>query len=494
MTKTISEYLTFRGGEWITQSFVEASDVIKFNVIKFFYANIIDYTRIIMILIGAYTITTDWHLLSAFLILVAMYLDAIDGPVACIYDQSSIFGCRIDLLADLLGQVVIIIWWARYDFSIVPWLVIFTFIELGTGLFDFEKTTTRKYPILNKNQTGFFVILDWSMRLNSYTQFGSLIWYAYYIYCVLRILECCYEYNELISMINLVSAIQNQNLILILFLLNRYCLFIPSLLYLWCKLAFGIRTVQSWIELSRKKEPAINEIIYEDVSTSYQGGFVHYKPLLDEYKKLIETCYEDLKFILKDKYELALSKREVFWINLWKRTGVQTEEIIYKNRHELEKMVHSLMEKYYHSNTVLLDGYGYLLNPINSKTQPFHIDYNCDYSSLFIPLVPLSADNSVQYIIPSPFIDSDLFREATKNCDKINVSLLLKNQNYYSVRQCISNSFVVLKMDFGTIHRAISNHDTYHRPMFYISVIRKNSPNQTNIPDESLIETIKKDL
>ncbi|CAF1396407.1 unnamed protein product [Rotaria sordida] len=157
-------------------------------------------------------------------------------------------------------------------------------------------------------------------------------------------------------------------------------------------------------------------------------------------------------------------------------------------------MVHILMEKYYHTNTVILDGYGYLLNPINSQRQPFHIDYNCDYSSLFIPLVPLSDDNSVQYIIPSPFIDSDLFHEATKNYDKINVNLLLQNENYYTVRQCISNPFTVLKMDFRTIHRGISNQDTYHRPMFYISVIRKNSPNQTSIPDEQLIETIKKDL
>ncbi|CAF1277594.1 unnamed protein product [Rotaria sordida] len=73
MTKTISEYLTFR---------------------------------------GAYTITTDWHLLSAFLILGATYLDTIDGRVVRTYDQCSIFGCGIDWLADLLCQIVIVIWWA----------------------------------------------------------------------------------------------------------------------------------------------------------------------------------------------------------------------------------------------------------------------------------------------------------------------------------------------------------------------------------------------
>ncbi|CAF1340634.1 unnamed protein product [Rotaria sordida] len=452
MTKPISEYLTFRGGKWVTQLFVETNDITKFNDVKFFYANIIDYIRIIMTLIAAYTITTDWHLLSAYLILGATYLDTIDGRVAHAYDQCSIFGCGIDWLADLL---------------------------FGTGIFDFGITTTRKYPILNKNQTGFFIILDWSIPLNTYTKFGSFIWYVYYLYCILCILEYCYGYNKLISIINLFSIIQEQNLILILFLLNRYCLFISSLCHIWCELAYGIRMIQSWIEPTRKQEPAINEIIYEDVSKSYQGGFIHYKSVSNEYKNLIET---------------SISKREVFWINLWKRTGNQIKQITYKNYYEIDKMVHILMEKYYHTNTVILDGYGYLLNPINSQRQAFHIDYNCDYSSLFIPLVPILADNSVQYINPSPFIDSDLFHEATKNYDKINVNLLLQNENYYTVRQCISNPFTVLKMDFRTIRRGISNQDTYHRLMFYISVIRKNSPNQTSIPDEQLIETIKKDL
>lgn len=486
------EYYTFQTGNWIVKSFAKRNDIAKFTDIRYFYANIIDYIRLIMIVLATYLTTTDWHLSTALLILGSTLLDLIDGPIARAYNQCSIFGCGIDWFADILGEITILVWWARYDFSAVPWLFIVIFIELGTGLFDFGTTTTLKYPILKKNKNPFFAILDWSMPLNTYSLFGNFIWYAYPLYCVVRILEYCYEYSTLVSTTDLSFAIQDKNFILILFLLNRYCLFIPSLLYIWCELAYCIHIIQSWMEPSRTKEAANDDIIYDDASTSYQGGFIHYKTLSNEYKSLLEICYEDIQLVLKDRYRSALERREVFWINLWKRSGDSTEVITLKHHHELETLVYTLMDKYYQADSVLLDGYGYLLNPMDSRSQPFHIDYNCDYSSLFIPLVPLSADNSVQYIIPSPSIAHDLFEEATKNCDNIDVNLLLKNQNYYSVRQCVSNPFAVLKMDFGTIHRAISNQGKYHRPIFYISVIRKNSVCRESIPDEPLIETIKK--
>ncbi|UJR34859.1 hypothetical protein I4U23_027638 [Adineta vaga] len=494
MKKTTLEYLTFQRGKWINKLFIEYDDITKFKDIKFFYANIIDYIRIILCLFAAYTITTDYYLLTASLIFTATLLDWLDGPVARAYNQCSILGCGLDWSADLLSQIVMIIWWARYDFNVVPWLLIATFIEVITGIFDYATTTTLKYPILRENQTGFFIILNWTMPLNSYTQFGNFLWYSYPSYCILRTLECCYGYNKLIPFISLSTAIQEQNYVLILFLLNRYCLLIPSIFYIWCEAAYGLHILRSWREPSRKIEAASNDIIYDDAFDSYQGGFIHYKVVSNKNKILLENSYEELQFILKDRYELALSNYEVFWINLWKRTGNLTENILLKNQDQLNTMVNEFIQTYYHLNTVLLDGYGYILNPINSHAQVFHIDYTLTYSTLFIPLVPLSVDNATQYLIPSLNIDPKLFAEATKNFDKINVDLLLQDQNYYSVRQCIANPFTVLKMDFGTIHRAISNQGTYHRVMFYISVIKKDQMNQTNIPDEPLIATIKKDL
>lgn len=494
MTKIISDYLTFRGGKWIDQLFIESSDLIKFHDIKFYYANLIDYIRIILCLIASYTITTDWHLLSAFLILTATLLDWIDGPVARAYNQCSLLGCGLDWTADLLSQIVMITWWTSYDINVIPWLLIATFIELTTGIFDYATTTKLKYPKLKENPNGFFIILKWAMPLNSYTHFGNFLWYSYPLYCVIRTLECCYNYNEFMSDTSFSLIIENLNIYLFIFLLNRYFLLIPSILYIWCEAAYGIHILLSWTEPSRKILAAEEDILYDDASTSYQGGFIHYKSLSNEYKNLIENCYEEIQLKLNDKYQRAILKCEVFWINLWKRTGISTEKIQLKENEKLNHMVKQLIEKYYHSNTVILDGYGYILNPMNSRSQPFHIDYTLEYSSLFIPLVPLSVDNAIQYIIPSSSIDLDLFREATKNQDRINMKLLLENENYYSVRQCIANPFTVLKMDFGTIHRAVSNQETYHRPMFYISVIRKDTINQTNIPDEPIIATIKKDL
>jgi len=494
MTKTISEYLTFRGGEWISQSFVDTPDITKVNDIKFYYANIIDYTRLIMCLMAAYTITTEWHLLSAFLILSGTALDYIDGIVARAYDQCSIFGCGLDWLADLLCQILMVIWWARFDMSVVPWLLIATFIEVGTGLFDFAITATSKYPILKKDRTGFFVILNWSMPYNTYTPFGDIIWYSYPLYCVLRTLECCYGYDKLMPILHFSTVITEPNLILILFLFNRYCLLIPAILYIWCEAAFGVHIIGSWMEPSRKKEMARDEIIYDDTSTAYQGGCIHYKSLSNENKNLLEKCYEDLQLTLKDQFQSALTNCETFWVNLWKRTGDITATIKFEEQEKLNELVNALIEKYYHPNSVLVDGYGYILNPINSRCQTFHIDYTSAYSSLFIPLVALSPDNAMQYIIPLSTIESDLFEEVIKDPNRVDMNLLLQTNGSYSVRQCIANPFTVIKLDFGTIHRAISNQGTYHRPMFYVSVVRKDTINQTNIPDEPLIASIKKHL
>ncbi len=49
-----------------------------------------------------------------------------------------------------------------------------------------------------------------------------------------------------------------------------------------------------------------------------------------------------------------------------------------------------------------------------------------DYSYLFIPLVPLTVDNAIQYILPSLSTDSNLFKETIKNPNRIDINLLLK--------------------------------------------------------------------
>ncbi|CAF1443137.1 unnamed protein product [Adineta ricciae] len=222
-----------------------------------------------------------------------------------------------------MSNSVMIICWSKYEFHVIPWLLIATFIEIITGIFDYATTTTLKYPKLQDNQKGFFIILNWTMPFNSYTHFGNFLWYSYPLYCVFGTLECCYEYNQLISTMNFFIATKQQNYLLILFLLNRYCLLIPSILYIWCESAYCLHIIKSWREPSRQIQPANDEIIYDDSSNSCQGGFIHYKIISKKYENLLKNSYEELQLILKERFEFALSNCEVFGLIYGNKQEIQ---------------------------------------------------------------------------------------------------------------------------------------------------------------------------
>ncbi|CAF1312699.1 unnamed protein product [Rotaria sordida] len=493
MARPTQEYLIYRGGKWVPQLVYDLDDHVTFAEIKFFYANIVDYIRIIMCIVAGFIITTEWHLLTAFLILGSILLDWIDGPIARSYNQCCIFGSGIDWLADILGVVVIMAWWARYDYTVIPWLLVATSVEISTGLFDFSVTATARYPKLKKGQSGFFLILEWTMPENEYTIFGTFLWLAYPFYCVFRTLEYCYGYYEIINTTNVYTSLEELNIVLTLFLLNRYLLFVPAVFYIWCEAAYGAHIIRSWVEVSKKVKPSADEIVYDDVTTSVMGGLIHYGTLATVYQKLLQDIYIDLQLKLHAEYKLVVSQCKVFWINIWKRSGEKTGLMIeFDQSQKLDELVHSWIAKYYDVNEVLLDGYGYILNPASSQAQAFHLDYTTDYSTIFIPLTEISHNNALQYIIPSPSTSSTILSEAIQNPDCVDVSRLLKDGNYYSVRQCVAKPFTIFKMDFGTIHRAISNQESYDRLMFYVSVIKKSAIQTVKIPDEPLFQSADK--
>lgn len=493
MASPAQEFYIYRGGEWVPRMVCDFKDHVKFDEIKFNYANIVDYIRILMCIAAGFTINTEWHLLTAFLILGSILLDWIDGPIARAYKQCCIFGSGIDWLADILGDVLIMAWWIFYDHAVIPWLVIATSVEISTGIYDYALIATARYPRLRKGQSGFFAILEWSMPHNEYTHLGVFLWLAYPFYCVFRTLEYCYGYNNIANTASLMNSLTEGNYALTIFLLNRYLLFIPAIMYIWCEMAYGAHIIKSWIEPSKKVQPSVDEIIYEDVTNSPMGGFIHYQGLSANDQKLLQDIYNELQLKLHTEYTSALAQRKVFWINIWQRTGKKTGLMVeFDKSDEMEKLVNSWIAKYYNPDDILLDGYGYILNPINSEEQSFHLDYTIDYSTIFVPLTEISHHNAVQYVIPSPSTSSNMLLESIKNPDCVDLSYLLKDGGFYSVRQCIAKPFTLLKMDFGTIHRGISNKDTYDRLMFYVSVIKKTGVDTAKIPDEPLFHSVEK--
>jgi len=275
------DLLVFRGGKWVSAPASEMADAVTFDDIKYFYANIIDYARVVLCVMAAYTMTTDWHWTTAGLIIVSTLLDWIDGPIARAYNQCSIQGSGWDWCADILAQLLQITWWCRYDINVFPILFICTTIEVTNCIFDFATTATCKYPNLAEQHSGWMKILDWSLAKNNYNSFFyTAQWLAYPFYCVGRALE-----HAIATPAGLTSPLAA------LFLLNRIVCFPLAVAYIWCEAAYCWHIIRSWTEPSRKKKPSIEA---EDVTQSAMGGFINYGSVEDSVKPVLQNTYNDL--------------------------------------------------------------------------------------------------------------------------------------------------------------------------------------------------------
>lgn len=189
---------------------------------------------------------------------------------------------------------------------------------------------------------------------------------------------------------------------------------------------------------------------------------------------------------LATAWATSAAKREIFWINLWQRSS-EEEPIAVAGAAELDRWARELVDRAYAGQGVVLDGYGFIINPVNSKTQPWHVDYTMDYSTIFIPLSKLTTQNCTQYAVLPPHTPSDVLEKAFADLDVIDLDGLVAACDYVSVRQLLVRPFSIVKMDFGTLHRGIANTGDFERIMFWISVSRSTEL----LPLEPVVEVIR---
>ena len=230
--------LVYLRGKWIPgdPSAAEAYPTTLGQIWKF-YGNVIDYVRVALVLVAGWAITVPAPFTAAALIIGSMLLDWIDGPVARKFNQCTIFGSGVDWLADVLGQVVTLIWWARLALWVLPLILAFTAVEMALSIFDFAVTARGNYPTyaekLARRYNWFFVILDWCMPNASYSWFGTLLWLAYPFFSVISCLKLAQpRFGHELEIAQLV-------------------LFVPALLYMWCETAYLCFMLRNWREPAR---------------------------------------------------------------------------------------------------------------------------------------------------------------------------------------------------------------------------------------------------
>jgi phosphatidylglycerophosphate synthase len=410
-------------------------------------------------LLGTVTLALGWPLATAVLIIGSTRLD---GAVARAYNQCSIFGSGVDWLADMLAQMVTLVWWASLSPAVLPLLMSATAVELATCIFDFATTATGRYPVLHR-QGGFGIILDWSMPGGSYTPFGTALWLAYPLFAIAWCLDLSWPVRSEHTSTLLRGA--------------EVLLAAPAVLYVWCELAYLRFIFGSWREAPRLAAPPT----YDDGARAVQS----LDALPDDQRDLLRNAWARTLQKIAPEWQTSLDRKAVFWVNLWQSSG-DGMKLAIEGIEDLDHWARQFVARHYDSTRIDLDGYGLIANPVGSSVQAWHIDYTMDYSTIFIPLTDVSAENALEYVVLPEKLPAGVYERALENLDAIDLGVLVQNAAWVSVRQLLVKPFTPIRMDFGTIHRGVANTGSYHRILFWVSVRKKGAV----LKPEPLVETI----
>jgi phosphatidylglycerophosphate synthase len=422
------EILVFRNGKWV-EGGTAPSGQAGFVDIRGYYANLIGYARVLLCLIAAFTAIHQLPWLTAALLIASTLLDWIDGPVARRANQCSIFGSGVDWFADIMAQIVTMGWLVAVLPAALPWMALATAVELCNCIFDFATAATGRYPKAParlRDRSWFFVILDWSMPGGSYTILGNTLWLAY----PLCLLAWCLRFDRIgLALLPLAA------------------------LYIWCELAWTVFIVANWAE------PARTEPVYADCP----AGFRHLGFVPERTRGMLTAAARGIAEEMAGPCADNRAEGRIFWINIWQRSRPE-ERMRIEGVQELDRWAHDLVAEHYAGEGVALDGYGTIVNPVGSHPQEWHIDYASDYSTIFIPMSPLTPENTMQYaVLPDP-------PAAFDDPDCVDLTALSNARPWVSIRQLIAPCWSLLRMDFGAIHRGIANTGSFDRHMFWVSV------------------------
>jgi hypothetical protein len=185
-----------------------------------------------------------------------------------------------------------------------------------------------------------------------------------------------------------------------------------------------------------------------------------------------------LKAVKKDmraSWQSRLSGKEIFWLNLWQDEDDIEEDSDIMNISDpeiakaLDKWCHKAARRYCERKAII-DGYGFVVNPIGSQHQVWHVDYTTDAAVVWIPMTPFTDKNAMQYITLPSNTPEDVLEQVASNVDEVDVDALARRVDYLTVRQIVAKPMSVFYMGRGTIHRGIPNTGKEHRVAFYISV------------------------
>ena len=187
-------------------------------------------------------------------------------------------------------------------------------------------------------------------------------------------------------------------------------------------------------------------------------------------EELIQNAFESIKD------SLIMENKRINHINIYHKDWIH-------NLHE--PMICELRDNY-NIDTKKIISMGFICSQVNSLNQHFHIDYNGDTETYFIPMIDLDDKNGTEYV---EFINKEhnikLFKELLNitnlyidkeqimsHFDKINII----SENY-KFKFLNGKKGCMVKMPYYLFHRGQSNKGTQNRIMFQIIMGRTEKAN-----------------
>ncbi len=405
----------------------------------FFYANMIDYFRVLMGLAALVVINLapEYKQTIASLIFGSVLLDWIDGPIARAYNQSTVMGCGWDWFADLLAQYDLAIWCVAEKSDIALIVMLFSAVEFGTALFDFAMSATSVYPEQHDDGTRswFFIVEKWFFPDGSFSRpIGEMCWLSNTLWPISIILG----WHPHV----------------------RTGLGICAFIYAWHECCQFVWIVSNWIE----------------TTASYGHGIQYQRPCTEEEKTILQETLKSCQVVMDVQGSAGVHK-EIHWTNLYAEDEYHPDVGKIPSFPAYEAFVHKLIaENYLPDDPRHILSYGFIVGPANgTKSQNWHHDYADGVSNIMIPMTRDTTNNATQFM-RMPHGRARCFHENDKEQEYPPPHELLEAEQttHMEVTQVISEPFSILKLMPSVLHRGIANREDYDRIIFFLSTSRKD--------------------
>jgi hypothetical protein len=212
---------------------------------------------------------------------------------------------------------------------------------------------------------------------------------------------------------------------------------------------------------------------------SWQGIVFSLIWLYDAQNFVIGEIPQELRAEISDlvaqSRSLKPDNKEIFWTSIYADNGVTTN---IKYSKQLMNYFNNLRYQILEFYCKRINGFGTLINPVDSVAQDFHIDYTWSYTSIFIPIENCNTSNMTQ-IITGSFLWGWFCKS--------------RNMPESSMSNICATIFApkpwsMLLLPPSTYHRGVKNTSNADRTMFWISYQSESDP----IERESAVQDFTK--